>query len=135
MKVRSLMVGLGVASVVLMWSAATARADEWFVLGEKAITSSTTTAEIKAEQGKLWKEDVKKTKISVEGADVEIQKVLLNWNFAEDDTITNVGVLKAGGETAPKDAPTREATLMSVTVSYKLLNGATTANLKVWGYD
>jgi len=135
MKVRSSMVALGVASVVLMWTAATASADQWFVLGEKAITSSTTTAEIKAEQGKMWKEDVKKTKISVEGADVEIQKVLLNWNFAEDDIITNVGVLKAGKESAPKDAPTREATLMSVTVNYKILNGATMANLKVWGYD
>ena len=83
----------------------------------------------------MWKEDVKKTKLSVEGADVEISKVLLNWNFAEDDTITNIGVLKAGKESAPKDAPTREATLMSVTVNYKLLNGATQANLKVWGYD
>jgi len=129
------MLALGVASVVSMWSVATASADEWFVLGEKAITPKSTTVEIKAEQGKVWKEDVKKAKISVEGADVEIQKVLFNWNFAEDDTVTNVGVLKAGGESAPKDAPTREATLMSVTVNYKLLNGATLANLKVWGYD
>ena len=135
MTIRSSMMAPGIASVVSMLSVATASADGWFVLGEKAITSNSTTAEIKAEQGKVWTEYIKKTKISVEGADVEIQNVLLNWNFAEDDTLTNVGVLKAGGESAPKDAPMREANLMSVTVNYKLLNGATQANLKVWGYD
>ena len=45
----------------------------------------------------MWKEDVKKTKISVEGADVEIQNVVFRWKGRKDETITNVGVVKAGG--------------------------------------
>ena len=135
MKVRSWMVCLGVASVALMGTVATARADEWFVLGEKQIKSADLGTEIKAEKGKIWKEDIKKAKISVEGADVEITKVVLHWNNAKDDTIAGVGVLKAGGETAAHDAPTREGTLMSVTLQYKILNGAPTAKVKVWGYD
>ena len=135
MKVRSLLACLGVASVALMGTVATARADDWFVLGEKQLKSADLGTEITAEKGKMWKEDIKKAKISVEGADVEISKVVLHWKNAKDDTIANVGVLKAGGETAPHDAPTREGTLMSVTLQYKILNGAPTANVKVWGYD
>ena len=83
----------------------------------------------------MWKEDIKKTKITVEGADVEITKVVLHWKGRKDDTITNVGVVKSGGATAEKDAPGREATLMSVAVQYKILNSKPTATLKVWGYD
>jgi hypothetical protein len=135
MKVRSLIVCLAVASVALMGTGATARADDWFVLGEKQIKSADLGTEIKAEKGKVWKEDIKKMKLSVEGADVEFTKVLLNWNNAKDDAMTGVGVVKAGGETAAHDAPTREGTLMSVTIQYKILNGAPTANVKVWGYD
>ena len=71
----------------------------------------------------------------VEGADVEITKVVLHWKARPDDTITNVGVLKSGGQTAPADAPGHEATLMSVAVQYKILDNAPTATLKVWGFD
>jgi hypothetical protein len=134
MTVRSSM-GLGLAVAFLLGTVATARADEWFVLGEKQINSTDLGTEIKAEQGKIWKEDIKKMKLSVEGADVQISKVVLNWNNAKDDTMTNIGVLKAGGETAAHDAPTREGTLMSVTLQYKILGGATAAKVKVWGYD
>ena len=134
MKLRSFMVVLGAASI-WMGTVATARADDWFVLTEKAISSADTGTEMKAEKGKLFKEDVKKVKLSVEGADVEISKLVLDWNNAPDDTITNVGVLKAGGQTAPHDAPTREATLNAVTVTYKILNGAPSAKIKIWGYD
>ena len=83
----------------------------------------------------MWKEDIKKTKITVDGADVEITKVVLRWKAKKDDTITNVGVVKSGGQTAEKDAPGREATLLSVGVQYKILNNKPTATLKVWGYD
>ena len=118
------------------WSPLAAPAlDEWFVLSEKPIKSMDPSAEIKAEAGKIWKEDIKKTKITVEGADVEITKVVLHWKGRKDDTITNVGVVKSGGSTAEKDAPGREATLMSVAVQYKILNNKPTATLKVWGYD
>ena len=93
------------------------------------------STDIKAEAGKMWKEDIKKTKISVEGADVEITKVVLRWKGKKDDTITKVGVVKSGGATAEKDAPGREATLLSVGVQYKILNNKPTATVKVWGYD
>ena len=78
---------------------------------------------------------IKKTKVTVEGADVELTKVVLRWKGRKDDTITKVGVLKAGGQTAPKDAPGREATLTSVAVQYKILDKKPTATIKVWGYD
>jgi hypothetical protein len=125
---------LGIALVVLTWGNAAA-ADEWFVIGERTITSANPSMEIKAEAGKFLKEDIKKTKITVEGADVEITKIDLKWNNAADDTVSNLGILKSGGETVPKDAPGREATLMSVVIQYKILNNATTALVKVWGYD
>jgi hypothetical protein len=105
------------------------------VLGQQAIKPADPSVEIKAEEGRVWKEDIKKAKLSVEGADVEISKVVLHWNNARDDTIQNVGVVKAGGETAPRDAPTREATLMSVAVQYKILKDAPSAIIKVWGFD
>ena len=136
MKARYLGGGIGLASVVLLVALGSASAkDEWFVLGEKVIKTMDPSTDIKAEEGKMWKEDIKKTKISVEGADVEITKVVLRWKGRKDDTITKVGVVKSGGATAEKDAPGREATLLSVGVQYKILNNKPTATLKVWGYD
>ena len=134
MKVR-FATGALAASLLLLGAVASARADEWFVMGQKALSSASPSTEVTAEGDKWLKEDIKKTKLSVEGGDVEITKVVLHWNNRPDDTLTGVGVVKAGGETAPKDAPGREATLMSVAVEYKILNNATTATLKVWGYD
>jgi hypothetical protein len=136
MKVGYLGRAVGVASVVLLVGLGSASAaDQWVVLGEKVIKSSDPSTEIKAEPGKKWKDDIKRTKISVEGADVEITKVVLQWNNRKDDTINNVGVVKSGGQTAPKDAPVREARLESVVVQYKILNKAPTATVKVWGFD
>ena len=135
MKARYLGRGIGLASVVLLVALGSASADEWFVLREQVVKTMDPSTDIKAEEGKMWKEDIKKTKISVEGADVEITKVVLRWKGRKDDTITNVGVVKAGGSTAEKDAPGREATLLSVGVQYKILNNAPAATLKVWGYD
>jgi hypothetical protein len=135
MKARYLGRGIGLGSVVLLIALGSASADEWFVLREQVVKTMDPNAEIKAEAGKFWKEDIKKTKISVEGADVEITKVVLRWKGRKDDTITKVGVVKSGGQTAEKDAPGREATLTSVAVQYKILNNAPTATLKVWGYD
>ncbi len=135
MKMPVLLGAIGLASVFVLGTVGTGAADEWFVLGTKTIKSTDPSAEITAEEGKWLKEDIKKTKISAEGADVEITKVVLRWNNRPDDTLTNVGVVKAGGETAPANAPGREATLMAVSVQYKILNGAPSATLKVWGYD
>jgi hypothetical protein len=127
---------LGLASVVLLGGVVcTASADEWFVLSEQTIKSTDPNVRITAEGGKWIKEDVKDVRISVEGADVEISKVVLHWNNRPDDTEWNVGTVKAGGQTAAKSAPGHEGTLGSVTVQYKILNNAPTAKLKVWGYD
>jgi hypothetical protein len=135
MKARYLGGGIGLASIILLLALGSAAADQWFVLSEKVLKTMDPSTDIKAEAGKMWKEDIKKAKISVEGADVEITKVVLRWKGRKDDTITKVGVVKSGGETAPKDAPGREATLMSVAVEYKILNNKPAATVKVWGYD
>ena len=136
MKVRYLMGALGLASIVLMGVVGTAGAkDEWFVLSEQTIKATDPSVRITAEDAKWIKEDVKDVKISVEGADVEITKVVLHWNNRPDETVWNVGTVKAGGQTAAKSAPGHEGTLGSVTVNYKILGGATTAKIKVWGYD
>jgi len=136
MKVGCLRVALGLAAVVLMGAVGTAAAkDQWFVLGEMTIKSSDPSARITAEEGKWIKEDVKDVKISVEGADVELNKVILHWNNRPDDTEWNVGTVKAGGQTAPASAPGHEGTLKSVTINYKILGNATSAKVKVWGYD
>ena len=136
MKAKYLGGGIGLASVVLLIALGSASAkDEWFVLSEKVVKTMDPSTDIKAEEGKMWKEDIKKTKITVEGADVEITKVMLRWKGKKDDTITKVGVLKSGGATAEKDAPGREATLLSVAVQYKILDNKPTATIKVWGYD
>lgn len=135
MKARYLGGGIGLASVVLLFALGSASADEWFLLREQVVKTMDPSTEIKAEAGKMWKEDIKKTKISVEGADVEITKVVLRWKGKKDDTITKVGVVKSGGTTAEKDAPGREATLTSVAVQYKILDNKPTATVKVWGYD
>ena len=77
-------------------------------------------------------EDVK---ISVEGADVEITKVVLHWNNRQDDTITNVGDREGGRRNGSEGrSRTRGPTLKSVTVHYKILNNASTATIKVWGF-
>ena len=135
MKVRYL-VSLGVASVVLLGAVGTAGAkDEWFVLGEQTIKATDPSVRITAEEGKWKKEDVKDVKLSVEGADVDISKVVLHWNNRPDDTEWMVGTVKAGGQTAAKSAPGHEGTLSSVTINYKILGGKPTAKVKVWGYD
>jgi hypothetical protein len=126
---------MGVLGLLLLGAVGRATAaDKWFVLGHASLKATDPSAEIKGEEGKVFKEDIKKTKLSVDGADVDISKVVLHWNNAPDDTIA-VGVVKAGGQTAPKDAPTREATLTSVNVQYKILNNAQTATITLWGID
>ena len=136
MKVQSSMTGLAVVFVVLMWTVGTARAaDEWFVLSEHTIKSTDPSVRITAEDAKWIKEDVKDVRLSVEGADVNISKVVLHWNNRPDETVWNVGTVKAGGQTAAKSAPGHEGTLGSVTITYKILGDATSAKVKVWGYD
>jgi hypothetical protein len=137
MKIKQLTVVAAsiVAAVVLIGAVGRARAaDEWFVLGEQPIKAVDQGVDIKSSGGR-WEKDVKQIKISVEGADVQITKAVLNWDNRRDDTITDIGVLKAGGATTPQDAPGRKGRLKSVTVEYKIVGDAPTATLQVWGYD
>lgn len=130
---RAVFVG---AAVVLMFGAvnsATA-ADEWFVLGQATLKAADPSAEIKSEGSRSTK-NIKQVKISVDGADVQITKLVLQWDNRKDDTLTDLGVVKSGGQTAPADAPARKTRLKAVTVQYKILGGAPTANIKVWGLD
>ena len=123
------------AAIVLIGAVGSVRAaDEWFVLGEQPIKSVDQGVDIKS-QGGRWEKDVKQVKLSVEGADVQITKAVLGWDNRPDDTITDIGVLKAGGSTTPQDAPGRKARLKSVTVTYKIVGDAPTAVLKIWGFD
>ena len=133
---RTLMAVFVVAFVVLMFGAVdSARAaDEWFVLGQQALKSTDPSAEIKSAGDRSTK-NIKQVKISVDGADVQITKLVLQWDNHKDDTLENVGTVKSGGQTAPADAPGRKARLKAVTVQYKILGGAPTANIKVWGFD
>jgi len=134
--IRTLMASFVVASVALMGAMGSARAadDKWFVLGEQTIKSTDPSATIKSE-GSRWDKDVKQVKISVEGADVQITNLVLQWDNRKDDTLTDVGVVKAGGQTAAKDAPGRKGRLTAVQVQYKILGSAPTATIKVWGFD
>jgi len=121
------------ASVGLMSAAGSASAaDEWFVLSQQALNPANPSLEIKSEGGR-WEKDVKQVKFSVEGGDVEVTEAVLHWDNRPDDTIA-IGTIKAGGETAPSDAPLRKARLKGVTVQYKVI-GEAPATLKVWGYD
>jgi hypothetical protein len=136
MKVGCLRGAIGLASVVLLSAVGTAGAkDQWFVLSEQTIKATDPSVRITAEEGKWIKEDVKDVKLSVEGADVDIRKVILHWKNRPDETEWNVGTVKAGGQTAAKSAPGHEGTLGSVTINYKILGDAPTAKVKVWGYD
>ena len=122
------------ASVVLLGAVGSARAaDEWFVMGEQTLKASDPSAEIKTEGGR-WKKDVKQVRLAVEGADVQMIKVVLGWDNRADDTLA-VGTVKAGGMTAPKDAPGRKGRLKSVKMQYKILGKAPTATVKIMGLD
>jgi hypothetical protein len=122
------------ASVVLLGAVGSARAaDQWFVMGEQALKSADPSVEIKT-QGGRWKKDVKQVRLSVEGADVQMIKVVLGWDNRPDTTLT-VGTVKAGGQTAPTDAPGRKGRLTWVKIQYKILGKAPTATVKILGLD
>jgi hypothetical protein len=122
------------ASAVLLGAVDSARADEWFVLGEQTINSADPSVEIKTEGGR-WQKDVKQIKLSVEGADVKITSVVLGWDNRKDATLTGVGTLKAGGQTAATDAPGRKGRLQSVKIQYEILGDKPTATVKILGFD
>ena len=76
------------ASAVLLGAVGSARAaDEWFVMGEQTLNAADPSAEIKSEGGR-WKKDVKQVRLAVEGADVQMIKVVLGWDNRADDTLS-----------------------------------------------
>jgi len=135
-EIRTLMASFVFATVALVGALSSAKAadDKWFVLGQTTLKAADPSASIKSE-GSRWDKDVKQVKLSVDGADVQITNVVLHWDNRKDDTLTDVGVVKSGGQTAAKDAPGFKARLTSVSVQYKILGGAQTAKVKVWGFD
>lgn len=104
--------------------------DKWSVIGEKEIKAVDQGVSIEADGRK-----VKKAKISVEQADVEITKLVFKYRLRRDDEFTNFGVVKAGGQTTPIDLPGRKAKLKSATVEFKIPGGKDTALIKVWGFN
>jgi len=108
--------------------------DKWFVLGEQAIQSANPSVTIKSEGGR-WDKDVKQVKVSVEGADVNVTKLVLSWDNRKDDTVDNVGTIKSGGQTAPFNAPGIKGRLTSATIYYTIGGGKPSATAKVWGFD
>ena len=133
-KIRTFMALFVIAPVLMGPVGSASAADKWFVLSEKTIKSADPSVTIKS-SGNRWKKDIKGVKLSVEGADVEITNAVLHWDNRRDDTISDVGVLKSGGETAAKDAPGRKGRLSSVTIQYKIVSDAKSAKLKVLGLD
>ena len=120
-------------SVVLLGTMNGAIINKWFVMGEHTLKATDPSVEIKTTGGR-WSKDVKKVKLSVEGADVQMIKVVLRWDNRADDTLA-VGTIKAGGETAPKDAPGLKGRLKAVVIQYKILGKAPTAVVKIHGFD
>ena len=104
------------------------------MLGEQTLKSADPSVEIKT-QGSRWQKDVKQVKLSVEGADVQMTSVVLGWDNRKDDTLTNVGTLKSGGQTAAANAPGRKGRLKSVKIQYKILGNKPNATVKILGLD
>jgi hypothetical protein len=78
---------LGVASVVLSGAVGSARgADPWSLLSARTIKSADPSVEIKSAEGR-WEKVIKKMKISVEGVEVQITKVFLNWKNRRSQTL------------------------------------------------
>jgi hypothetical protein len=133
-KIHNLTIFSVVAASAVLLGAGTARAaDQWFVMGQQTLNATDPSAEIKTE-GSRWKKDVKQVRLAVEGADVQMIKVVLGWDNRADDTLA-VGTVKAGGMTAPKDAPGRKGRLKSVKMQYKILGNKPTATVKIMGLD
>jgi hypothetical protein len=109
-------------------------ADEWFTLGERTIKAVDQGVDIESD-GLAVNRRVKKIRLRVEQADVEITKLVLRYRMKRDEEITNIGVVKAGGETTPFDAPGLKANLNSATVTYKILGDKETAVIKILGFD
>ena len=104
--------------------------DNWSVIGERTIKAVDQGVSIEADGRKI-----KKAKISVEQADVEITKLVFQYRIRRSDEFANLGVVKAGGQITPIDLPGRKAKLKSVTVEYKILGGKEAAIMKVWGLN
>lgn len=130
-KLRILLAAFAVASAGAMGSAVAA---DWFMLSQGTLKAANPSMEIRS-PGSASDKNIEQVKFSVEGADVEVTSIVLHWNNRKDDTLKDVGVIKAGGETAPSNAPGLKSRLEAVTVKYRILGKKKNATFKVWGYD
>ena len=102
-------------------------------MGEQTINATDPSVEIKSEGGR-WKHASSRSRLAVEGADVQITKIVLRWDNRPDTTLAG-GTVKAGGQTAPQDAPGRKGRLTATVIQYKILGKAPTATVKILGLD
>jgi hypothetical protein len=133
-RIKSLvtMIGLVMGFLLFMGAQTAAQAeDEWAVLAEQTIKAADQGAELKSSGGQR-DQNVKEVKVSVDGADVNIKKLVLHFDNAGDKEVTDIGTLKAGGSSLPIEAPGRKGQLKSTTVTYEV-TGADSAVLKIWG--
>ena len=133
MRIKSLatMIGLVVGFLLFMGAPKAAQAeDQWTVLAEQTLKSADQGAQLKSSGGRR-DQNVKEVKVSVDGADVNIRKLVLHWNNANDKEVTDIGLLKAGGSSLPIEAPGRKAQLTGATVTYEVTGD--TAVLKLSG--
>ena len=102
-------------------------------MGEQTLNATDPSVEIKSSGGR-WKKDVKQVRLAIEGADVQITKIVLRWDNRPDTTLAG-GTVKAGGQTAPQDAPGRKGRLTATVIQNKILGKAQTATVKILGLD
>ena len=79
-------------------------------------------------------EDVKQVRLGVEGADVQILKVVLGWDNRPDTTLNAVGTVKAEDRQLRRISGTQRAPHMDEDPS-KILGKAPTATVKIMGLD
>ena len=119
-KQRTFVVSFVVAAVVLIGAGGQCQRGGRVVRPRRADDQSGRSRRGDQEPRRAVEKDVKQVKLSVDGADVESRRSSCTGTIA-DDTLTDLGVLKAGGSTTPKDAPGRKGRLTAVTVEYKIV--------------
>ena len=124
-----------VAAVVLIGAVEQRRAaDEWFVLGEQMLKSVDRGEEIKSE-GDRWDEGRQAGEAERRRRGPGVEEGHPAMGQSQDDTITDIGVLKAGGSHRAADAPGRKGRLTAVTVQYEIVGRPGRPWSRSRGYD
>ena len=102
-------------------------------MGQQTINATDPSAEIKTEGGR-FKKDVKQVRLAVEGADVQLIKVVLGWDNRSDDTIVARNRKSGGNDGSERCARTQRAAGMGE-AAIQILGKAKNATVKVMGLD